>query len=85
MTISPLAPASFPDLPVIDGVTFAAAAAGVKHADRLDVMLALLAEGTAWRGCSPPPPRAPPTCLIANANWRCAQRPCRDPRELWQL
>ena len=50
MSISPLAPASFPDLPVIDGVTFAAAAAGVKRADRVDVMLALLAEGTSVAG-----------------------------------
>ena len=43
MTISPLAPAAFPDLPVIDGVTFATAAAGVKYTDRTDVMIALLA------------------------------------------
>jgi len=50
MAISPLAPASFPDLPVIDGVTFAAAAAGVKRADRVDVMLALLAEGSSVAG-----------------------------------
>jgi glutamate N-acetyltransferase/amino-acid N-acetyltransferase len=50
MTISPLAPASFPDLPVIDGVTFAAAAAGVKYPDRNDVMLALLADGTSVAG-----------------------------------
>ena len=50
MAISPLAPASFPELPVIDGVTFAAAAAGVKRADRVDVMLALLAEGTSVAG-----------------------------------
>ena len=46
MTISPLAPAAFPDLPVIDGVTFAAAAAGVKYKDRLDVMLAVLDDGS---------------------------------------
>ena len=50
MSISPLAPASFPDLPVIDGVTFAAAAAGVKRADRADVMLALLADGSSVAG-----------------------------------
>ncbi|SFS19640.1 bifunctional glutamate N-acetyltransferase/amino-acid acetyltransferase ArgJ [Yoonia litorea] len=50
MTISPLAPASFPDLPVIDGVTFAAAQAGVKYKNRTDVMLALLDAGTAIAG-----------------------------------
>ncbi|MEY1557031.1 bifunctional glutamate N-acetyltransferase/amino-acid acetyltransferase ArgJ [Yoonia sp. R2331] len=50
MTISPLAPAAFPDLPVIDGVTFASASAGVKYAGRTDVMLALLASGSTVAG-----------------------------------
>ncbi len=50
MPLSPLAPAAFPDLPVIDGVTFASAAAGVKYKDRLDVMLALLAPGSTIAG-----------------------------------
>ena len=50
MPISPLAPAAFPDLPVIGGVTFAAVAAGVKYRDRSDVMLALLAPGTSVAG-----------------------------------
>ena len=50
MTISPLAPASFPDLPVIKGVTFASAAAGVKYKGRDDVMLALLDPGTTIAG-----------------------------------
>lgn len=48
--VSPLAPAAFPDLPVIGGVTFAAAQAGVKYAGRTDVMLALLAPGTTIAG-----------------------------------
>ncbi|MFV0411265.1 MAG: bifunctional glutamate N-acetyltransferase/amino-acid acetyltransferase ArgJ [Paracoccus sp. (in: a-proteobacteria)] len=48
--ISPLAPASFPDLPVIAGVEFASAAAGVKYQGRTDVMLARLAPGTAIAG-----------------------------------
>jgi len=48
--VSPLAPAAFPDLPVIDGVEFAAAAAGVKYQDRTDVMLVRLAPGTAIAG-----------------------------------
>jgi len=50
LAVSPLAPASFPTLPVIKGVSFATAAAGVKYKDRTDVMLALLAPGTAIAG-----------------------------------
>jgi len=50
MTVSPLAPANFPELPEIAGVTFAAAAAGIKHKNRVDVMLAVLAPGTAIAG-----------------------------------
>ncbi|WP_299770507.1 bifunctional glutamate N-acetyltransferase/amino-acid acetyltransferase ArgJ [uncultured Tateyamaria sp.] len=47
---SPLAPDHFPDLPPIDGVTFAAAAAGVRYSGRLDVMLAICAPGTTIAG-----------------------------------
>lgn len=47
---APLAPAAFPDLPIIDGVTFAAVSAGVKYADRLDVMLAKCSPGTSVAG-----------------------------------
>ncbi|MDP5086761.1 MAG: bifunctional glutamate N-acetyltransferase/amino-acid acetyltransferase ArgJ [Yoonia sp.] len=50
MDISPLAPARFPDLPEITGVTFATAAAGIKYKDRTDVLLALLAPGTSVAG-----------------------------------
>jgi len=48
--VSPLAPARFPDLPVIEGVEFAAGAAGVKYQGRTDVMLVRLAPGTAIAG-----------------------------------
>lgn len=48
--VSPLAPAAFPDLPVIDGVAFSAIAAGVRYQGRTDVMLALCAPGTAIAG-----------------------------------
>jgi len=48
--VSPLAPAHFPVLPVIKGVSFATAAAGVKYAGRTDVMLALLCEETTVAG-----------------------------------
>ncbi|OOY30343.1 bifunctional ornithine acetyltransferase/N-acetylglutamate synthase [Thioclava sp. F36-6] len=50
MTISPLAPAKFPDLPEIAGVEFASAAAGVKYAGRTDVMLARVAPGASIAG-----------------------------------
>src|SRR5690554_2018412 len=48
--VSPLAPASFPALPVIEGVEFAAVAAGVRYNGRLDVMLARLAPGSTVAG-----------------------------------
>ena len=47
---SPLAPARFPDLPVIGGVQFASAASGIRYSGRDDVMLALLTSGTAVAG-----------------------------------
>lgn len=50
MAISPLAPDSFPELPIIDGVRFASGAAGVRYAGRKDVMLVELAEGTQIAG-----------------------------------
>ncbi|MGB3146506.1 MAG: bifunctional glutamate N-acetyltransferase/amino-acid acetyltransferase ArgJ [Paracoccaceae bacterium] len=48
--VSPLAPASFPDLPAVAGVSFSAAAAGIKYKDRQDVMLVHLVPGTAMAG-----------------------------------
>jgi len=49
--VSPLAPAGgFPDLPVIDGVRFAVADAGVRYKGRLDVMLAEIAPGATIAG-----------------------------------
>jgi len=47
---SPLAPTGFPDLPVIGGVRFAAAEAGVKYRGRTDVMLAVMDPGTSVAG-----------------------------------
>ena len=49
-TVSPLAPAAFPDLPRIAGAAFAAGEAGVRYKDRKDVMLIRLAPGTAMAG-----------------------------------
>lgn len=48
--VSPLAPASFPALPVIRGARFATVAAGVRYAGRTDVMLALMDPGTTMAG-----------------------------------
>ncbi|SMY07116.1 bifunctional glutamate N-acetyltransferase/amino-acid acetyltransferase ArgJ [Flavimaricola marinus] len=50
MAVSPLAPAAFPDLPVIQGVRFAAVEAGVRYKNRTDLMLAELCEGTTVAG-----------------------------------
>jgi glutamate N-acetyltransferase / amino-acid N-acetyltransferase len=49
-SISPLAPTRVPDLPAIDGVRLATAAAGIKYADRTDVLMVLLEPGTAAAG-----------------------------------
>ncbi|PVA10732.1 bifunctional ornithine acetyltransferase/N-acetylglutamate synthase [Pelagivirga sediminicola] len=49
-SVSPLAPASFPNLPVIEGVRFASIAAGVRYSGRTDVMLAHLAPGSTVAG-----------------------------------
>ena len=48
--VSPLAPATFPALPVIGGVEFSAVQAGVRYKGRTDVMLVRLAPGTAIAG-----------------------------------
>lgn len=48
--VSPLAPASFPALPRIAGVSFAAVEAGVRYANRRDVMLVKLAPGSVMAG-----------------------------------
>ena len=48
--ISPLAPKGFPKLPPLAGVRLATTAAGVRYAQRTDVLLALLAPGTQVAG-----------------------------------
>jgi glutamate N-acetyltransferase / amino-acid N-acetyltransferase len=48
--VSPLAPARFPDMATIPGVRLAAYACGIRYADRNDLMLAELAEGSAIAG-----------------------------------
>jgi glutamate N-acetyltransferase / amino-acid N-acetyltransferase len=50
MPISPLAPEKFPDMPPIEGVRLATAAAGIRYANRKDVLLALFGKGTTVAG-----------------------------------
>ena len=48
--VSPLAPAQFPDMPPVEGVRLATAAAGIRYPGRTDVLLALFEPGTAVAG-----------------------------------
>ncbi|MCF3972996.1 bifunctional glutamate N-acetyltransferase/amino-acid acetyltransferase ArgJ [Paracoccus salsus] len=50
LPVSPLAPARFPDLPVIAGVEYASGAAGVKYQGRKDVTLIRIAAGSSVAG-----------------------------------
>jgi glutamate N-acetyltransferase / amino-acid N-acetyltransferase len=50
MAISPLAPANLAQLPAIDGVRLATAAAGIRYAGRTDVLLAVFDPGTTVAG-----------------------------------
>ena len=50
VAVSPLAPKTIADLPPVEGVRFAAAAAGIRYKDRTDVMLALFDKGTQAAG-----------------------------------
>jgi glutamate N-acetyltransferase / amino-acid N-acetyltransferase len=49
-TVSPLAPASFPEMPPVAGVRLATAAAGIRYPGRTDVLLALFDPGTTVSG-----------------------------------
>ena len=48
--ISPLAPKQVPDMPAIAGVRIATAQAGIRYANRTDVLLALFEPGTTTAG-----------------------------------
>ncbi len=48
--VSPLAPASVPEMPPVAGVRFATGAAGIRYKGRTDVMLALFDKGTRVAG-----------------------------------
>jgi glutamate N-acetyltransferase/amino-acid N-acetyltransferase len=48
--VSPLAPTTIPQMPLIAGVRLATAEAGIRYKDRTDVLLAVLDKGTAVAG-----------------------------------
>ncbi|ADZ68896.1 bifunctional glutamate N-acetyltransferase/amino-acid acetyltransferase ArgJ [Polymorphum gilvum] len=48
--VSPLAPKTYPDMPLLEGVRFATAEAGIKYKGRTDVLLMLLDAGTQVAG-----------------------------------
>jgi len=50
MPVSPLAPKTFPKLPVIKGVTLATAQAGIRYKDRADLLLATFTAETTVAG-----------------------------------
>src|SRR4029453_17642016 len=56
----PPAPAHFPDMPPVDGVRIATAAAGIRYVGRTDVLLALLDPRTAVAG------------VLTRSKWRSA-------------
>jgi len=46
--VSPLAPATIPDMPAVSGVRLATAEAGIRYAGRTDVLLALTDPSAEW-------------------------------------
>jgi glutamate N-acetyltransferase / amino-acid N-acetyltransferase len=50
LAVSPLAPTDVPELPVIEGIRLATAAAGIRYKGRTDVLLAVMDKGTTVAG-----------------------------------
>jgi glutamate N-acetyltransferase/amino-acid N-acetyltransferase len=75
--VSPLAPTSVPDMPVIAGVKLATAAAGIRYKGRTDVMLALLDAGTVAAGVF-----TKSKCPSAPVEWCRAKLKIAKPRAL---
>jgi glutamate N-acetyltransferase/amino-acid N-acetyltransferase len=76
-TVSPLAPTAVPDMPSIDGVRLATAAAGVRYKDRTDVLLITLDPGTAVAGVF-----TQSKCASAPVDWCRAALESRTARAL---
>ncbi len=75
--LSPLAPNSYPDLPEIEGVRFAAGEAGIRYKGRTDVMLALFDKGTEVAGVF-----TKSRCPSAPVDWCRARLPAGKARAL---
>jgi glutamate N-acetyltransferase/amino-acid N-acetyltransferase len=75
--VSPLAPTTVPDMPAIDGVRLATAAAGIRYQGRTDVLLAVLDEGTVVAGVF-----TQSKCASAPVEWCRAQLKGRRARAL---
>ncbi len=76
-TQSPLAPKSHPELPALEGVRFATAAAGIKYKGRTDVLLVALDEGTEVAGVF-----TTSKCPSAPVDWCRANLPVGKARAL---
>ncbi len=68
LSVSPLAPATYPQMPEVAGVRLATAAAGIKYQGRDDVLLVDLAEGTRIAGVF-----TQSRCASAPVDW-CRQK-----------
>lgn len=76
-TVSPLAPKSYPELPALEGVRFATAAAGIKYRGRTDVLLVAVDEGTEVAGVF-----TTSKCPSAPVDWCRANLPAGKARAL---
>jgi len=75
--VSPLAPKTYPEMPAIAGISFATAEAGIKHANRTDVLLAVLDKGTSVAGVF-----TRSKCRSAPVDWCAAALPAGKARAL---
>ena len=77
VSVSPLAPARFPDMPAVAGVTLATGAAGIRYKGRTDVLLALFDKGTTVAGVF-----TRSKCPSAPVDWCRAQLKTKTARAL---
>ncbi|MGE3244850.1 MAG: bifunctional glutamate N-acetyltransferase/amino-acid acetyltransferase ArgJ [Beijerinckiaceae bacterium] len=77
VSVSPLAPKTYPEAPVVDGVRFATAEAGIRYRGRTDVMLVLMDEGTQAAGVF-----TRSLCSSAPVDWCRANLPAGRARAL---
>src|SRR3984893_6770806 len=75
--VSPLAPTDVPDMPAIEGVKLATAAAGIRYKGRTDVLLAVMDKGTTVAGVF-----TRSKCPSAPVEWCRAKLPVGNARAL---